>query len=75
MFGGDTYRRRQEGLIVRIESLAVAIVAQAAVDYITAKGEDWQTAEAFLKSECCRWIVEMCGADYRWPCEGLEKFR
>lgn len=28
-----------------------AVVAQAAVDYMAAKGEDWRTAEAFLKSE------------------------
>ena len=42
---------------------------------MAAKGEDWRTAEVFLRSEDCRGIVEACGADYRWPCEGLERFR
>jgi len=58
-----------------LRGLAVAVVAQAAVDYLAAKGEEWRTAEAFLKSEDCRGIVEACGADYCWPCEDLERFR
>ena len=58
-----------------LRGLAAVVVAQAAVDYMAAKGKEWRTAEAFLKSEDCRGIVEACGADYRWPCEGLERFR
>ena len=54
---------------------AAAVVAQAAVDYLGAEGEEWRTAEEFLKSEDCRRIVEACGAEYCWPCEGLERFR
>ena len=54
---------------------AAGMMAQAAVDYLAARGEERRSAEAFLKSEDCRWIVEACGAEYRWPCEGLERFR
>ena len=36
-----------------LRGLAAVVMAQAALDYLAAKWEDWRTAEAFLKSKDC----------------------
>ena len=53
--------------------LVTAIVAQAAMDYLSG-GEFGDEAGRFLASDDCRMLVEMCGGRYVWPC-ALELLR
>ena len=44
--------------------LAAVVVAQAALDYLAAKWEDWRTTEAFLKNKDFQGIMDLCGVNY-----------